>query len=109
MALTLVIDTGTPEFSEFHPDHGDVLFVCVHRFRVQGYLPVCASHTDRSFVDLAYMPASTWPAYASLPEIPARLCLAMAGKLNDTRQTGQCQEGIRPALARLASKTLLSL
>ena len=28
-------------------------------FTVQGYLPVCASHADRSFVDLAYMPPTT--------------------------------------------------
>jgi len=35
------------------------------------------------------------PAHASLPEIPAWLCFAMAGKLHDTRQTGQWQAGIR--------------
>ena len=28
---------------------------------VQGYLPVCASQGDRSFIDLAYMPANTCP------------------------------------------------
>ena len=28
-------------------------------FTVRGYLSVCASHADRSFVGLAYMPAST--------------------------------------------------
>ena len=49
------------------------------------------------------------PAHASLPEMPARLCLAMGGKLHDTRQTGQWQAGIRPALARLASKIMLPL
>jgi len=49
------------------------------------------------------------PAHASLPEIPARLCLAMGGKRHDTRQTGQWQAGIRPALALNALISLLGL